>query len=189
MSDALRVLPRFSLAALALAAAGLFWAEPARADHDDEIFCEVHHRRFAPHHFRSHAAGYVVLRTGGYRFYPQPAYDVLVDDFYGRPAVFVSSGYFYPLWVGYGPVYEPAGYFELHGGRIGRTHLGLSIGFNALPSLGFGFLSRPGRVVHYVPYPRWHSSGRHIGAPHLRHHVRPFHHGRGHAPKRHFRHD
>lgn len=91
------------LAAALILTAGVIWAAPARAGHDDEVYCEVHDAYYGPAHFRRHPNGYVVLARGGYHFYPNPHYAALVSGYAGRPAVFVSGGYFYPLWIGYGP--------------------------------------------------------------------------------------
>lgn len=165
-------------ATAALALAGALGAAPARADHDDAIYCDVHHAYYEPAHYRRHVKGYVVLSGGGYHFYPRPGYATLVAGYAGQPAVFVSGGHFYPLWVGYGPVYEPTGYFEIYGGKFGRTHLGLRVGINALPTVGFGFLAYAATVVHYQPYPPWVYYRAHAGPPHLHFHGHP---ARGHG--------
>ena len=171
-----------ALAVLMVGAACLCGGKPALADHDEDIFCEVHHSYFDPPHFRRHLDGYVVFGPAGYHFYPLPLYGSLVSHYHGRPAVYVSGGYFYPLWVGYGPVYEPTGYLEIFGGRFGRTHLGLRIGIGALPTIGYGFLAYPSTITYYHPHPRWYYYRPGAGPPHI-HNRAP--HGQGHryAPR------
>jgi len=178
-------------AALALAVC-LLGPAPAVADYDDfgedGIYCDVHRSSYRAVHFKSHPSGYVVPGRGGYRFYPRPVYASLTTTHFGRPAVFVSGGYFYPLWIGHGPVYEPTGYFEMYGGRFGRTQLGLRIGLNALPSVGFGFLRYPGSAVRYQPRPHWNNSRGQRGPEYVYHdpyrgHDGPGSHGRVHPRK------
>ena len=178
--------PAAAAAALVMVAAFFLAAAPALANHDeDAIFCDVHRGYYEAGHFRRHTDGYLVMAGGGYHFYPRPAYGALVGDYFGRPSVFVSSGYFYPLWVGYGPVYEPTGYFGIYGGRFGRTQMGLRIGINALPTVGFGFLGYRAPIVHYQARPQYYYRS-HAGPPHLYYrggqpHGKP--HGKPHHPR------
>lgn len=148
-------------AGLVLSGASVLWATPAAAGHPGGgIYCEVHRGHFAPAHYRHHAVGYVLPGPAGYRFYTQPSYARLAGAYHGRPALYVSGGYFYPQWVGYGPAHEPYGYFAVSGLRFGRTQLGFQIGLPAFPTVGVRFLG-------YPPYaPRAHGRHHH---PHRRH--------------------
>ncbi len=170
-----------ALAAAIGVAALLVGASPALAGHDD-VYCEVHRAHYRPTHFARHADGYLVHATAGYRFYPAPGYARLEAAYPGRPAVFVSGGYFYPLQVGYGPLYEPVGYFAIHGARFGGTRLGLQIGIHALPTVGFGFLSYRAPVVYYHPRPYAVHHWTPAAPPHVRLYARNH---RGHAHGRH----
>jgi hypothetical protein len=134
---------------LILSGASVLWTTPAEAGHGGSgIYCGIHRGHFAPGHYRRHAAGYVVAGPAGYLFYTQPAYARLGRVYHGRPALFISGGYFYPHYVGYGPVLEPYGYLAISGLRFGRTHLGFQIGLPAFPTVGVGFLTGPTYRVH-----------------------------------------
>jgi hypothetical protein len=153
------ILRRLALGAaigLVISGASVLWVTPAAAGHDEiGIYCQLHRGHFAPAHYRHHAVGYVLAGPAGYRFYPGPSYARLARAYYGYPALYVSRGYFYPQWIGYGPVYEPYGYFGISGLRIGNAHLGFQIGLPAFPTVGVRFLAHP-------PHgPRFHARHHH----------------------------
>ena len=159
-------------------------ASPARANYEPSIYCEGHAGAYGAAHYRDHEEGYILSASGTYSFYPSSAYARLAANYSGAPSVYVSGGYFYPLQIGYGPVYEPSGYFAIHTGRFGRTSLGLQIGIGSLPTIGFGYLSYGPRVVHYT-VPRWHYRGDYVrrhAAPHV-HYVNPHRTGHKHHAK------
>ena len=157
----LRRLALGAAAGLVLSGASVLWTTPAAAGHDgDGIYCEVHRGRFEPGHYRRHAVGYVLTGPAGYRFYTAPSYARLSRAYSGRPALYVSGGYFYPRWIGYGPAYEPYGYLSISGLRFGRTHLGFQIGLPAFPTVGVRFLG-------YAPHQERHH-GRHHHQSHRR---------------------
>lgn len=157
-----RILILGAAAALVVSGASVLWATPAAAGHDrDGIYCEVHRGHFAPGHYRRHAAGYVLADPAGYRFHTAPAYSRLPRAYYGRPALHVSGGYFYPQRIGYGPVYEPYGYLAVSGLRFGRTQLGFQIGLPAFPTVGVAYLGSSPVGVHH----QW-GDHRHRGHPH-----------------------
>ena len=161
-------------------------ASPARADHELAIYCEGHGGAFGASHYRDHDEGYILSTSGRYSFYPSSAYATLAANYHGSPSVYVSGGYFYPLQIGTGPVYEASGYFSIHTGRFGRTSLGLQIGIGSLPTIGFAYLSYEPPAVH-TTVPRWHYRGDYVrrhAAPHLHyrghHDQNLYHHRAGH---------
>ncbi|MEE9218202.1 MAG: hypothetical protein V3U98_03960 [Acidobacteriota bacterium] len=174
-------------AALVAAVAFVLGAASAQANDGERIYCAGHGGYYTAAHYRDHDDGYVLLGERGYRFHAHSAYPALAVKHRGTPALFVSGGYFYPLRIGYGPLYEPTGYFEIHGGRFGRTSLGLQIGLHSLPTIGFGFLSYRPAAVHYYPAPRWYYRGPYVtthyyrAAPHIYMHR----YGRPHVSRRH----
>ena len=188
-----RLAPAVLLGVLILSLS-ILGVSPARADYEPAIYCDGHGGAYGAAHYRNHDDGYILSASGRYSFYPSSAYATLAANYYGASSVYVSGGFFYPLQIGYGPVYEPSGYFSIHAGRFGRTSLGLQIGIGFLPTIGIGYLAYEPHVVQYT-VPRWHYRGDYVrrhAAPHAhyvnRHRAAPGHHAkphRAHVAQRH----